>query len=292
MLRYFFVFCLVFELLFSAGTVSAAQSKNLAETLKEQAQLYYREGRSQVESGNFDSALVNFQKVIVLAPNFVQAYNEAGIILTINGQIEQAIEMYLKAIKLAPDYPDSYSNLALLYEEKKDFSKAASCWKKRANLGGAQDPWSEVARRRIHVLAQDHSTLDISAQDVPQASRKVLDISAQDVSPTSRKVDEVEYQSVSSSTYKDVEFSPESLESSVRFNEREKVDLFKTGNNDKVNRADSKAYALDYLARARNFYDQGEYVGALRESSIAEYLDPANQEISAFVQEIRQAIIE
>lgn len=277
MVRFFLAFCLASQLLFAGGTVVAAQSKSLAETLNEQAQLYYREGRSQVESGNFDSALVNFQKVIVLAPNFVQAYNEAGIILTINGQIEQAIDMYLKAIKLAPDYPDSYSNLALLYEEKKDFSKAASCWKKRANLGGAQDPWSEVARRRIHALAQEHSNLDISAQEVPQ-------------SPS--KVDEAESRPVSAGAYKDVEFSPESLESSVRFNEREKVDLFKTDNNDKVNRADSKAYASDYLARARNFYDQGEYVGALREATIAEYLDPANQEISAFVQQIRQIIIE
>ncbi len=277
MVRFFLAFCLASQLLFAGGTAVAAQSKSLAETFNEQAQLYYREGRSQVESGNFDSALVNFQKVIVLAPNFVQAYNEAGIILTINGQIEQAIDMYLKAIKLAPDYPDSYSNLALLYEEKKDFSKAVSCWKKRANLGGAQDPWSEVARKRIHALVKEDSNLDVSAQEVP---------------PVPVKVNEAGYQLVSSGTSEVVEFSPDALESSIRFKEQEKVDLFKTDKNEKVNRADSKAYALDYLARARNFYDQGEYVGALREATIAEYLDPANQEISAFVQKIRQVIIE
>jgi tetratricopeptide (TPR) repeat protein len=244
MFRYLFVICLIFLLTNLPGPAFCDQSKSVGEALQRQSQEYYQEGRRQVENGDLDSALANFQKAIALTPGFVRAYNEAGVIFTINGQNERAKEMYLRSIQMAPDYPESYSNLALLYEEEGDFANAALCWKSRANLGSGQDPWAEVARRRLQDIAQEY----------PE---------------TSLKVEDGEYQ----------------------FSDPGKVDLFKTGETKKSGKSDSKMLALDYLARAKDFYSRGEYVGALKESTMAEYLDPANREISALVQEIRQAIL-
>ena len=107
MFRYFFVSCLIFQLTFVSGPAFCGQGKSGAETLQKQARGYYQEGRRQVENGELDSALANFQKVIVLTPGFVRAYNEAGIILTINGQTERAKEMYLRSIQMDPNYPES-----------------------------------------------------------------------------------------------------------------------------------------------------------------------------------------
>ncbi len=267
MFRYLFFFCLIFQLTFMSGFAFCGQGKSVGETLQRQSQGYYQEGRRQVENGDFDSALANFQKAIVLTPGFVRAYNEAGVILTINGQTERAKEMYLRSIQMAPNYPESYSNLALLYEEEGDFTNAALCWKRRANLGGGQDPWAQVARRRLQDISQEH----------PE---------------TYRKVEDGEYQFSFPNSSQTVTLSQNSGGSSVQFSDPEKVDLFKTGETEKPGKSDSKIFALDYLARAKDFYSRGEYVGALKESTVAEYLDPTNREISAFVQEIRQAILE
>jgi len=267
MFKSFFVICLFFQLIFMSGLAFCGQGKSVGEVLQRQSQGYYQEGRRQVENGDLDSALANFQKTIVLSPGFVRAYNEAGIILTINGQTERAKEMYLRSIQIAPNYPESYSNLALLYEEEGDFANAALCWKMRSNLGGGQDPWAEVARKRLQDIAREY----------PE---------------TYRKVEGGQYQFSFPSSSQTVTLPQDSEESSVEFSEPEKIDLFKTGEIENTGKSDNKIFALDYLARAKDFYSRGEYVGALKESTIAEYLDPANREISAFVREIRQAILE
>jgi tetratricopeptide (TPR) repeat protein len=241
---------MVFQLTFVSGSAFCAQDISVEDMLQEQSQKYYQQGRLQVESGDLDSALVNFQKVIELSPDFVSAYNEAGVILTINGQIEQAKDMYLRAIQTAPDYPESYSNLALLYEEDGDFTNAALCWKKRADLGGSQDEWAQVARKRLQDIAEKHLQ-------------------------TYRKAGGNEYQ---------VNL-PGSLPQPAALSGNTKEETSST------KKADSKLSALDYLARAKDFYSRGDYVGALREITMAEYLDPANRQISDFDQQIRRTIL-
>jgi len=54
---------------------------------------------------------------------------------------------------------------------------------------------------------------------------------------------------------------------------------------------DNKTRALNYLARAKKSFSKGEYVAALKDATIAGYLDSSNTEISAFVDKIRKAIL-
>ena len=50
------------------------------------------------------SALSNFQKVSLLAPNYLDAYNQTGRCLTLLGDYEQANSIYQKSLRLNPNY--------------------------------------------------------------------------------------------------------------------------------------------------------------------------------------------
>ncbi|MDD5347523.1 MAG: tetratricopeptide repeat protein [Candidatus Omnitrophica bacterium] len=242
---------------------------SFADQKKEEGRQYYLQGKSLVASGQIDEALAYFQKAVFFDPSLVAAYNEAAIILTIKGQTERAKEMYLRSIAIAPSYPHAYSNLALVYEEEGDFPGALQCWRIRANLGSSDDPWTQVARRRTQELADAHPGVYekvLAGQyslETPQTSRP-----AQALSPADTGL------------------------SAARFARPERVTLFSDEGVVPESSSQGGAYALDYLARAKDHYANGEYVQALREATIAEYMDPSNQEISSFVQQIREAILQ
>ena len=62
---------------------------------------------------------------------------------------DRAEESYLKCIQIDPYYLSAYSNLAILYENERKLGKAATCWKKRMDLGDPGDPWTARARQRF-----------------------------------------------------------------------------------------------------------------------------------------------
>lgn len=55
---------------------------------------------------------------------------------------------------------------------------------------------------------------------------------------------------------------------------------------------DNKTRALDYLASAKENFSRGQYVSALKEATVAGYLDPSNEEISAFVEKVRKTLLQ
>lgn len=122
--------------------------------LQKEARAYRDEGWNAQRQGDIETALSCYQKAVLLDPKYAVAYNDIGVILESRGDIAEAREMYITAIELAPEYPNSYSNLALLYEEVQDYGQAIACWVKRATLGGPNDPWAEVARRRLEEIAR------------------------------------------------------------------------------------------------------------------------------------------
>lgn len=124
------------------------------EAMQGQAQAYRDQGLILQKQGDLEGALAYYQKAILLNPRYATAYNDIGVILEAAGQPEEAKKMYIKATEVDPDYPNSYSNLALLYESQKDYTNAIIAWIKRSVLGGPNDPWAEVARRRLEDIAR------------------------------------------------------------------------------------------------------------------------------------------
>jgi tetratricopeptide (TPR) repeat protein len=225
-------------------------------TFRPEAKVYREEGLELQQAGNIEEALSYYQKALILDPNYAMVYNDIGILLEARGQPEQAKYMYLKAIEVAPDYPNSYSNLALLYEGEKDYTNAILNWIKRASLGGPQDQWAEIARKRLGDIARIY----------PQA-----------------------YADIGEEYRENLKTQDASLAEEVKTETEAEV---KSGTEEGIGTgADTKTRALNYLTRAKKNFSKGEYVAALKDATIAEYLDSSNTEISAFVDKIRKAIL-
>jgi len=137
--------------------------------LQQQAREYRDQGLKIQGTGDLDTAMKLYQKAIEVDPTYAVAYNDLGVVYEAKDMIDRAEESYVKAIKIDPYYLSTYSNLALLYEEKRDFGKAGFCWKKRAELGDLDDPWTKKARERLEDIrlslsprpAQDSQEKDI-----------------------------------------------------------------------------------------------------------------------------------
>lgn len=118
-------------------------------SLQKEARTYYLEGVSCQSKGDLDTAMQLYQKAIILDPFLDAAYNDLGILYEANLDPERAEGAYLKAIEINPRLLGAYSNLASLYESRRDLQKAAYYWQKRADMGLADDPWTQKAQQRI-----------------------------------------------------------------------------------------------------------------------------------------------
>ncbi len=245
--------------------------------VSDQAKLYRELGLEAQKEGKLEEALGYYRKAIVLDPQYVITYNDAGIILETLGELDAAKAMYLKAIEITPDYPNSYSNLAIVYEEEGNYGDAATCWMKRATLGAPDDPWAEAARRRIGDIARVYpEAYGIGRQQYQQGPAQAgTSVEIAPAEPQGRQAAALKYPETQ------VSVPQESYEAVAKEAEivRERV-------------TDNKSRAMNYLRDAKENFARRQYVAALKEATVAEYLDPGNPEISSFVEQVRKKLLE
>jgi len=170
--------CLLFlftSYLLAADKVSKGKNDELT-TLQQQARLYRIEGVKSQDSGDLDSALKMYQKAVELDPVYQVVYNDLGVIYEAQEAYDRAEESYLQAIKLDPSFLSAYTNLALLYENERELDKALYYWKKRAELGDPDDPWTIKAKQRfedVHLVLSQNPMADVHEQDVNDLAREV-----------------------------------------------------------------------------------------------------------------------
>jgi tetratricopeptide (TPR) repeat protein len=148
-----------FEIEKATGIYSAAgakdklpKNKDALTSLQLQARVYREEGLAQQRAGNLLEAKGLYLKSLQLDPFYAEAFNDLGVTYEALESPEQAEECYLKSIRIDPGYLSPYTNLASLYETRRDLKNAAYYWKKRAQLGNPDDPWTQKARRRLEDL--------------------------------------------------------------------------------------------------------------------------------------------
>lgn len=265
-------FLAAFVLLASGQAFSFSGSK-LQATLQDQACAYRAEGLRYQQEGNLELASSCYQKAISLNPNFVEAYNDLGILYEANGRLEKAKDMYLRAIEVCPNYPSSYANMALLYEGQGDYINAVLYWIKRATLGGPGDPWADKARKRLEGIASVYPEAygRIEARYKANLQKEMLQASPTGAAVVYSDLDSDLYQSDSSDV---------------------PVTLFEDELTEEQRSLDNRSRAITYLTRARESYDKGEYVTALKEATVAEYLDSSNKEISSFIEQVRRTLLQ
>jgi len=74
------------------------------------AETYYSMGQKYVEKGNFDMAVLAFEKAVELAPDWAEAHNALGEIYVELLRFENAVAEFDKAIRLKSDYTQAKLN--------------------------------------------------------------------------------------------------------------------------------------------------------------------------------------
>ncbi|MCB4408069.1 photosystem I assembly protein Ycf3 [Synechococcus sp. MU1642] len=123
-----------------------------------EAYVYYRDGLSAQNDGDYAEALENYEEALKLEENSTdrsETLKNMAIIYMSNGEEDRAIETYRKALEANPNQPSCLKNMGLIYEKRgriaeeggeqdtadRWFDKAADVWTQavRLNPGGYLD---------------------------------------------------------------------------------------------------------------------------------------------------------
>ena len=88
------------------------------------AEAYNYRGDAYYYKGYYDKALWEYNKAIEINPNYFFAYNNRGLVYCQKGRYDKAISEYSKAIEMAPLYAEAYSNRGYAYCLKGQYEKS------------------------------------------------------------------------------------------------------------------------------------------------------------------------
>ena len=95
-----------------------------------EADVHFEKGVDSINQGDYQQAVEEFNRVISIDSEYVDAYCGIGIAYLNQKNYEKAIESFEKATVLDPDEPIAYYLLGKAYEEIMNYEKAISAWNK------------------------------------------------------------------------------------------------------------------------------------------------------------------
>ncbi len=93
---------------------------------KNLARIYVTRGKIQLRSGNYDSAIADFDQVIRLDPMDPEAYDNRGLSYRLKNDYDRAIADYDQAIRLNPKDAHVYNRRGIAYKNKGDYDRAVA----------------------------------------------------------------------------------------------------------------------------------------------------------------------
>jgi tetratricopeptide (TPR) repeat protein len=118
-----------------AGLVAVAANWPLAPKESVRAWTEYNVGvYLQSQQQDNEKARPHFEKALLLNPNFAEAHNNLGVILTEEGKIDEALDHYTEAVRHRPDYADAQFNLAVILSAKGRLDEAVPHFKNAIEL--------------------------------------------------------------------------------------------------------------------------------------------------------------
>jgi tetratricopeptide (TPR) repeat protein len=110
-------------------------------------------GTLYYNQSDYGLAEKHYRKAIESDPRYALAYFDLGNVLDETQRLDEAIAAYRVALQLAPTYADAHYNLALAYERSRQPRLALKHWRAYLKLD-AQGPWA------VHARAQYKKLLD------------------------------------------------------------------------------------------------------------------------------------
>jgi len=106
----------------------------MAEPNPTDAKTYYMKGNELFEKEDYENAIENYNKALLLNPAFSECYFNKGLCYYNLKDFDKAIEEYTKALEFDPQNPIIYNNRGDAYYRKQDFQKAIIDYDKAISL--------------------------------------------------------------------------------------------------------------------------------------------------------------
>ncbi len=122
--------------LFDMQTEDSLKANNsaLTQEIKRMADTNYLKGLSFLNDGQYDQAIVGFNKAIEVDPMHADAYFSRGYIHGIKDQNDKAISDYDIVLKITPKNIKAYLNRGITYVKKENYTKAISDFNKAIQI--------------------------------------------------------------------------------------------------------------------------------------------------------------
>lgn len=131
----------------------------------ENSMVTYKLGSAYRDRGDIEMAKKYYHKTLVLNPDFIEAYNNLGVILEQEGDWEKAKEYYLRALSYNPEVLEVLNNLGILERKYGDKQKAIEYYKKALEIA----PENEVSKFNLLEVYLALSKDAIERQDLVTA---------------------------------------------------------------------------------------------------------------------------
>ena len=84
--------------------------------------------------GDYQKAMIFFEKSIEINPNSAPAHNNLGVLSLEEGKIQKAKNCHERAIEINPNYSDAHCNLGSVFKELGDSVRAKNCYEKAIEI--------------------------------------------------------------------------------------------------------------------------------------------------------------
>lgn len=128
----------ILPIFFILFCISLYQSTSLAKPItkpSERAVIHNNQGIKYLDARDLTRAEIEFKTAVELSPDYIEPYNNLGIIAKLRGDLPTAKAFFEKAIKLDKNYAAAYSHLSMVYLDMGDLNNALAFGKKAVKVG-------------------------------------------------------------------------------------------------------------------------------------------------------------
>jgi len=134
-------------------------------------------GEALLQKGQLDEAVAQYQKALVIYPNYPEARNNLGNALLQNGQVDDAVAQYQKALEIKPNNAGARNNLGVALLHRGQLDEAVAQFQKALEI----NPSHADARDNLGVAFIQKGQLDEAITQFQEVLRLKPDFSpAQD----------------------------------------------------------------------------------------------------------------
>ena len=121
-------------LTFGGSSVFVRSAFAIASTERMNAESLFERGTEKINRGDYQSAITDFDRVIELNPNYIEAYCSRGMAHFGLGNLDRAIAQFDLALKVAPRHADALNRKGIVLAQQGNLERAVDSFGRALNL--------------------------------------------------------------------------------------------------------------------------------------------------------------